>query len=90
MPDLQVDLQAAALGQGLLQSANQSAADATTAELRLDRNRVNPAPVTIVAAHHSPHDGSIDIGHEKQVALFRELLADGRGWIVVRRATARP
>src|SRR5947208_1804130 len=49
-PHLQVDLQAAAPREGLLQPADQGAADAAALTPRLDRQGVDPAAVAVVAA----------------------------------------
>src|SRR6185437_12824135 len=49
--DLQIDLEATACGQGLLQTANEESADPKPALPGIDRDGVHPAAMTVVAAH---------------------------------------
>src|SRR5262245_16145900 len=73
-PHLEVHLQTAAAGEGLLQPAHQGAADAPAAVPRPDRQGVDPAAVPVVAAHDRADDGVVNRRDEEQVALDGQLV----------------
>src|SRR5262245_36539913 len=87
--DLQVDLEATALGQGVLQAADQGCPDAAAPGRRPDGHRVNPAAVAVVAAHGRPDHDTVAEGNEEQLTLDRELLAYRRRRVVVRRGVGQ-
>ena len=53
------------------------------AALRGDGERVDPAPVPVVAAHHRADEGAVEQGDEEQVTLDGQLVPDDRRRVVV-------
>src|SRR5690606_17749905 len=74
--DLQVDLGAAEGLPGTLDVLDQRTAVAAAAVVGVDGQVVQPAALTVEARHPRGDDDAVDLPHDEQLALHRELAVD--------------
>src|SRR5262249_13171153 len=81
--DLKIHLSRAPLGEHPLELLDQRAADPRAPPRGVDAERIQPAPVAVVAANDRAKDPVVDGRDEEKLALARELLPDRLHRIVV-------
>lgn len=81
---LQVQLRAATFGQRVLDMRDQPRADAMTSQRFIHRERIQPAPVPVVAAHHCADDTLAEHRDKEQLRLRRQLVGDRQMRVALR------
>ena len=81
---LQIQLRTAQRGQRAFDMRDEPRADAMTSHRFIDRERIHPAAVPIVAAHHGADDAFVEHRDEEQLRLRRELVGDRQMRIALR------
>lgn len=88
-PDLQIDFQAAAGDEGVLEVSDERRSDSLTLMFGRDCQRVDPAAMAVVASHHGADNVGLEDRHVEQIPVGDEFLPDDPLGIVVRGAVGK-